>query len=190
MKAAVSKYNFDSERSDYWTPQEIWQNILGFTGLIMFDYDVCCSVKNILANMHYTIKEDGLKQSWKGVCWLNPPFRTMEKWVKKAVSEVKENNCEVWGIMPCRTENKFFKEFIMQNPDAFFVPLRKGVQFLNPDSKNPMGVYKNSLCIVYFGKKSAEYTYKWNWETPFDSVAFKGVKKRIVEIKQLTLLEV
>ena len=33
----------------------------------------------------FTPEIDGLKQTWSGTCWMNPPYgREIERWVKKA----------------------------------------------------------------------------------------------------------
>lgn len=224
MATVEPKYNFSSERSDYMTPPEIYNIILGFIGADKFDFDACCSECNIPADIYnmpdgqYYLNDfrqkqkrpikygfydfDGLSSQWFGICWLNPPFVDMEDWIKKAVKEVDKNSCEVFGIMPCRTETKFFKDCILQNPDTFFAPLRKGIVFIDPKTGKPCqrwddkkqkfidAPFKNSLCIVYFGKRAAEYVYKWNWKNPFNSVAFQGVEiRKVKENKQLKLIE-
>ena len=178
MKIQEKKYkdlNKPSLREDYLTPGvEIINPILNFCGLDMFDIDVCCTQENIPAERYFCGQlVDGLDQEWRGVCWLNPPYSKSEKWVKKAVKEVLKG-AEVWAIIPARTETRYWQENILNNPHAFFVPLRKGICFLDPDTHEKMGMYKNPLAIVYFGKKAAEVCHAWNYNAPISAVAFLG----------------
>jgi hypothetical protein len=211
----MAKYNFNQLRSDYMTPPEIYNSVLNLIGVSEFDIDVCTTEFNIPAVVHFTdngvyfmgdffLKEkckidesDGLSNIWYGYCWLNPPFEEVNKWVEKAVFEVKEHFAEVWGIIPCRTETKFFQNYIIKNPNAFHVPLRKGVCFIDPVTKEPCkrmveknkkingevvkikveenSPYKNPLCIVYFGNNAVEWARQWNIRGILDSIALMGV---------------
>lgn len=50
-----------------------------------FEIDVCADDRNHKAPIYFTKEIDGLKQEWKGICWMNPPYgRTIGDWVKKA----------------------------------------------------------------------------------------------------------
>jgi phage N-6-adenine-methyltransferase len=56
---------------EYGTPDSIWKPLdkeFGFT------LDVASTHENALCANHYTPAEDGLKQPWSGVCWMNPPY--------------------------------------------------------------------------------------------------------------------
>jgi hypothetical protein len=179
MKTKLKQgYKLTSERNDYQTPPEVYNTILKFIGRDEFDMDVCCSELNIPAMFYLQI--NGLTHNWSykhTTCWMNPPFATAKKWLEKAYEESKKD-CEVWGIIPCRTETKYFKDFIMQNENAFYAPLQKGISFINPETKDPMGVFKNPLCIISLGKRASEHAYNWNIKKPFNSVAFVGVKSQ------------
>lgn len=69
----TNKYNYQFTNNDYLTPPEIIQFALGLSGeyeffgkcATMFDVDVCCSIKNILAKKHFINGiQDGLKEEW------------------------------------------------------------------------------------------------------------------------------
>lgn len=50
-----------------------------------FTLDVCADDDNHKTPAYFTKKEDGLKQNWRGICWMNPPYgREISKWVEKA----------------------------------------------------------------------------------------------------------
>ena len=57
--------------TDVWlTPPHI------FEALGPFDLDPCASEDRPwdTAKVHYTMKDDGLKQAWSGRVWCNPPY--------------------------------------------------------------------------------------------------------------------
>lgn len=72
-----------SSKTDLWeTPQEFFDKQNAIHG---FDLDVCALPENAKCTQYYTPDVDGLKQPWKGVCWMNPPYgRQIGLWVKKA----------------------------------------------------------------------------------------------------------
>lgn len=146
----MSKYNFESVRADYLTPPALVQLSLNYFGLTEFDLDTCCCQKNIPAKCHYVYGEnDGLAEDWKRFNWCNPPYKQMQKWVKKAYDEQQKGNSTAM-LIPVRTETKYFHEYILYNNDVDIHWLRKGFEFIHPETHEPMGVFKNALALVYF----------------------------------------
>lgn len=156
---APAKYMFTQERSDYLTPGCILADIFadlenaGINCEGRFDLDVCCTQKNIPAKRHYIDGEtDGLKADWCGVSYCNPPYKECDKWVKKAFAEFEKGVVCVL-LIPARPETKYWQQYLLKNGRAE-VPyidikfLRKGLRFLNPDTHEEMGVFKNPLAIV------------------------------------------
>ena len=156
----MSKYNFEQQRSDYETPPELYKMALNLVGAEEFDIDVCCSRANIPAKFHYIDGfADGLKRDWDKLNWCNPPYKFAPKWVKKAFVEQQKGNSTIM-LIPARTETKYWHNYILdekgscnrKNVKVKF--LRKGYQFINPDSNQTCGVFKNALALVYFvGKR-------------------------------------
>lgn len=72
-----------SSNTDQWaTPQHVFDALDREFG---FNLDVCADGSNHKCDRYYTREQDGLKQPWEGVCWMNPPYgRTIGKWVRKA----------------------------------------------------------------------------------------------------------
>lgn len=150
----MSKYNFEQQRSDYQTPPELIFKALAIInkGKLFFDCDVCCSIKNIPAH-HYFINgsRDGLKENWYSLNWCNPPFNECSKWIKKAYEEQQKGN-ETMMLLPVRTETKYWHDYILFNKNVEIHWLRKGFGFINPDTQESCGVFKNALALVYFTK--------------------------------------
>lgn len=162
----MEKYNFTQERSDYLTPPEIIEEIfqeLSLLGIFTgekFDIDVCCSQRNIPAWSYFIDGEtDGLKEEWGLTNFCNPPYKTCEKWVKKAFTEFQKGKICIL-LIPARTETKYWQEYILQDgyttrKGIYVKFLRKGYCFINPDTNERMGIYKNPLAIVIFdGRKN------------------------------------
>lgn len=144
------KYNFEQNRSDYLSPSELVNMALEYINKDWFDLDVCCTEENIPALNYYKYgKNDGLKEEWKNFNWCNPPYNECNKWIKKAYEEQQKGKTTVM-LIPVRTETKYWHDYILFNPDVKIKWLRKGYRFLDPETKKPMGVFKNALALVYF----------------------------------------
>ncbi len=50
-------------------------------------------------------------------------------------------------------KDKYWHDYILNNPQVKIEWLRKGYSFINPDDNKPMGIFKNALALVYFNKK-------------------------------------
>lgn len=71
-----------SERMDWETPPELFDPL---NEEFHFTLDVCATAQNAKCTRFFTPEEDGLKQKWTGVCWMNPPYgREVKAWMKKA----------------------------------------------------------------------------------------------------------
>lgn len=72
--------------------------------------DVAASRENHLCKNYFTKKQDGLKQGWHGVVWMNPPYNKPTPWCKKAV-EYAESGGTVVGLLPAWTDAPFFHDY-------------------------------------------------------------------------------
>ena len=72
-----------SSLTDQWaTPQYLFDKLNQEFG---FTLDVCADESNHKTGAYFSKEDDGLRQEWTGVCWMNPPYgREIGKWVKKA----------------------------------------------------------------------------------------------------------
>lgn len=95
------------------TPPEVfavWHRRFRFT------IDVCALADNAKLERFWTPKDDGLAQDWTGErIWCNPPFSSIEPWVRKASSSTAEL---VVMLTPAnRTELGWWQEFIEPRRD-------------------------------------------------------------------------
>jgi phage N-6-adenine-methyltransferase len=117
-----------SKSDDWETPQYLFDKL---DAIFDFTVDVCASSKNAKCSPYYTKAEDGLRQSWTGVCWMNPPYgRQIGEWVKKAF-DAAEKGATVVCLLPARTDTKWWQAYCTHG-EISFIPGR--LKF--GDSKN------------------------------------------------------
>lgn len=109
-----------SKRNDWETPQKLFDEL---NKEFHFTLDPCSSHQNAKCKRHYTIEEDGLKQTWANeVVFCNPPYgREIGNWVKKAYDEWKRHSATVVMLIPARTDTIYFHEYIYKYAELRFV---------------------------------------------------------------------
>lgn len=113
MKTAV---HFSSATDLWATPQSFFDDLNKEFG---FQLDVCASPKNAKCAHFFTIKDDGLTQTWKGVCWMNPPYgRTTGKWIQKAFLSAKQG-ATVVCLVPARTDTAWWHDYVAKGEIRF-----------------------------------------------------------------------
>lgn len=125
----MNKVLFSNKKTDWETPQDFY-NLLNQE--FHFTCDVAANDENYKNDNYYTEKTNGLKQSWSGICWCNPPYgRDIGKWVQKAHQEAQRGVKTVM-LIPARTDTKYFHEYIYKKYEIRF--LKGRLKF--GDSKN------------------------------------------------------
>ena len=67
---SINKGLFTSNTDLWATPQDFFDKL---NEEFNFELDVCANDENAKCARYFTETEDGLKQNWNGVCWMNPP---------------------------------------------------------------------------------------------------------------------
>lgn len=110
-----------SSNSDEWkTPKYLFDKL---NKEYNFTLDPASTNENHLCDKWYTIKENGLIQSWKNErVFLNPPYgRQIKDWVKKAYFENQKNNTLVVMLIPARTDTTYFHDYIYHKAEIIFL---------------------------------------------------------------------
>ena len=107
-----------SSNTDLWeTPQAFFAQQSALYG--PFDVDVCATQSNAKCAVYFDKAMDGLKQTWKGKCWMNPPYgRGIGAWMKKAY-ESAGNGTVVVCLVPARTDTKWWHDYAMKGQITF-----------------------------------------------------------------------
>jgi phage N-6-adenine-methyltransferase len=95
----------DSRSNERRTPKAIFQRFGAGCTL-----DVAATGANALCADYFTKKQDGLKQLWYGVAWMNPPYGNLTPWCKKAVEYARAGGTVV-ALLPAWTDATFFHEY-------------------------------------------------------------------------------
>lgn len=78
----MNQVHFSSKTDEWEIPQALFDRL---NALHHFDLDVCALPENAKCQRFFSPEADGLRQEWKGRCWMNPPYgRGIGAWVKKA----------------------------------------------------------------------------------------------------------
>lgn len=115
----LSNAFFTSQRDDWETPQVLFDKL---NDLYHFTLDPCSTNTNAKCRKHYTIKDDGLAQSWAGEhVFCTPPYgREIGKWVKKCYEE-SQRGTHIVLLIPARTDTAYFHDYIYGKADIEFL---------------------------------------------------------------------
>lgn len=114
-------------RTDWETPPELYAWINARYGPCTLD--VCATDANAKCPRWFTPEQDGLAQPWSGTCYMNPPYgRAIARWIEKAHSEAAAGRCTVIGLIPARTDTRWWHEHVWGIAAVHF--LRGRVRFV------------------------------------------------------------
>jgi hypothetical protein len=134
---------------DWITPYPLI-NLLG--GADSFDLDPCAAEEQpwSTAKNYYSVKDDGLKQTWFGSVFMSPPWGSISsEWVKKAIF-----HGNVTALLPCRPDTKLFQDYVLPNAYALFF-LRGRVHY-HDIKGNSYGSSTSPSVLVAFDDASAK----------------------------------
>jgi phage N-6-adenine-methyltransferase len=108
-----------SSNTDMWeTPQWIFDT---FNVHYLFTLDVCAVQDNAKCKNYFTLEQDGLKQKWEEMCWMNPPYgREIIKWVRKAYESSLDGTVVV-ALLPARTDTAWFWDYVYEKAMIGFI---------------------------------------------------------------------
>jgi phage N-6-adenine-methyltransferase len=118
-KAGASKLNrgmFSSASDEWETPQDFFDAV---DAVFHFTLDVCATRANAKCERYFTKAEDGLSETWKGVCWMNPPYgREISLWVRKAYESSLYAGTIVVCLLPARTDTAWWHDYVIPNAES------------------------------------------------------------------------
>ena len=131
-----------SSKTDLWaTPQDFFDKL---NDEFSFETDVCANEGNAKCLNYFSAEQDGLKQAWRGVCWMNPPYgRAIKRWVKKAY-ESSLSGATVVCLLPSRTDTAWWHDYCMKGEIRF---IRGRLKFGNQKNSAPFP----SAVIIFRG---------------------------------------
>ena len=115
----ASHFVFFSSKTDLWsTPPDLFARLDAEFG---FTLDVCAVPENAKCLRYFTPEIDGLRQTWEGIVWMNPPYgRTIGKWVRKAYLSAREGAVVVC-LLPARTDTRWWHDYVTHAHEHWFI---------------------------------------------------------------------
>jgi phage N-6-adenine-methyltransferase len=105
----MNPVHFSSRSDDWATPQWLFDLLDAEFG---FTLDVCATADNAKCRHYFSPEMDGLKQDWRGVCWMNPPYgRQISRFVEKAHQSALQG-ATVVCLLPARTDTTYWHRVI------------------------------------------------------------------------------
>ena len=139
--------HFMSEKSDWETPQELFNKL---HEEFHFTLDAAASDHNHKLPRYYTENTDGLSQDWGGErVFCNPPYGVKEtgQWTEKCWKEAQKPNTLVVLLIPARTDRKSFHEFLYNQPNVNIRFLKGRLRFEDRGQKMGTAPFPSMLCI-------------------------------------------
>lgn len=154
---------FETESEDWETPDTLFDVL---DEEFHFTIDLAANDHNTKVSVFYDKHQDALIKSWKGICWLNPPYgRDLKKWVKKSYVESRKDGTTVVMLIPSRTNTVWWHNYCMK---AFEIKFIKG----RPKFVGAKDGLPQPLAIVVFRKTeektiftSFDYKNKYSFQT-------------------------
>ena len=131
---------FKSTNQEWETPDDLFEKI---NKTFYFTRDVCATKDNAKCYSYWTEEDSCLDKQWGGVNWMNPPYKNMKQFIKKAFDERK--NAVTVCLIPARTNTKWWHEYCMKG-EVYFICGR-------PKFKGCIHGLPQPLALVVFGKE-------------------------------------
>jgi phage N-6-adenine-methyltransferase len=153
----------NSGNNEWYTPPEFIEAARSAMGPI--DVDPASSLvanKIVQAKTFYTVADDGLKKTWRGNVWMNPPYAQplVSQFADAVSSKFEQKEIKrACVLVNNATETSWFQR-MLESSSA--VCLLKGrVRFLDP-SGNPSGAPLQGQAVLYLGENPYRFAKSFN----------------------------
>ena|SRR2546423_10359733 len=144
------------ESIEYETPPQLFDVL---NREFAFTLDVCATAGNAKCRRFFTVRENGLAQTWSPhSCWMNPPYgdTAITRWMAKAHSEA-QRGAGVVCLVPARTHTKWFHTLTLR---AEVRILRGRLRYVGTKGEAPFA----QLVIIFRPRLARPWGMKlWEW---------------------------
>lgn len=146
---------FSSKTCEWSTPPDAFAAFNKELG--PFTLDVCATPENAKCIRYFTREQDGLRQTWTGRVWCNPPYgREIAHWLHKAWESVEKGDAEtVVCLVPARTGAAWFQHYHRLADEVRFLPgrLRFGTADKSAPFDSVLMVFRNAKTVTKLSPK-------------------------------------
>ena len=154
---AKGRYAFCSGDEEWFTPKTIVDAARSVLGRIDLDPASCQQANAVVkAGRYFTVKDDGLRQAWRGRVFLNPPYSRVkiQTFIEKLIAHVENGTVtEAIVVVNSEVEVKWFRSLAAVSAAVCFPTGR--VRFWKPGKgtgTSPLG-----QAIVYAGRRPKKF---------------------------------
>jgi hypothetical protein len=104
---------FSGYSDEYATPPAVYQRFGTSCSL-----DVCATRGKAMCADYITKEQDGLKQKWHGIPWMNPPYSDLVPWCRKAYEYALAGGTVI-ALLPCWTDAGWFHDYVQYGRITF-----------------------------------------------------------------------
>ena len=146
-----SKYSAKmvSINQEYETPDKLYQILYNE---FHFQCDLAGSLTNHKHKHYFSIEDDAFKQDWYGINWLNPPFYTVGKWVRKAYEDSEKYHSTIVMLILVKSNTNWWRDYVMKAKEVRFI--NQKLQFKNTEQG-----LRFPACIVIFNPHKEEIKF-------------------------------
>ena len=167
----VFRTRTENSKDHFETPPEIWNPL---NDRFHFTVDAAASEENALCPVYFTQENSALEALVWGtpddVVWLNPPYKNISPWLKKAYEQL----CTVVCLIPVATATRHWWEYVFPKAaEIIFIVPR--VQFLlygerpknlNKEGKLIISSNNHDSAVVIYRPDFTTFTASvWNYKT-------------------------
>ena len=149
MDTQTQRTMFSSKSDEWGTPPDFYEKL---NRKFKFTLDPCSTPSSAKCKKYYTQEEDGLSRSWKNeIVFVNPPYGSIRKWVKKAYEESRDNGASVVMLIPSRTDTKYWHEYIMEGASTIYF-IKGRLKFTNGSDQANAAPFPSAVVVFDSGK--------------------------------------
>ena len=151
------RVSHNSGNNEWYTPKEYIEAARAVMGRI--DLDPASSPEaneTVMAERFFTAQDDGLRQSWSGRVWMNPPYARglIEAFAEKLVTHFEAGDVtEAIVLINNATETGWFRTLIA-GASAVVFPYHR-IKFYQPGGK--IGAPLQAQAIIYLGGQATKF---------------------------------
>ena len=109
------------------------------------------------AEFHFTLDpcplngSGGLTRTWEGeVVFCNPPYSDITPWVQKAYYHWKKGEATTVLLIPVRTDQKWFHDYINDEEEVEIRFIKGRVSFIKNGNLKAVASYREPIMVVIF----------------------------------------
>lgn len=116
-----------------------------------FDLDPCAALQNPhwVCKRSFTAEDDGLRRTWTGRVFMNPPFSNTAPWLTKHA-----RHGEGISLVPASVESQVWRDMVWKEAKAILL-LHGRTRFCNPDGSTTTGRPLRSVSLIAWSEADA-----------------------------------